>query len=64
MIVVFKKSYSDGVLEAKPGNIVKMNDKKANDLLQRGILDQYSGQYPPRFKTRDSKTKIQLKDLK
>lgn len=41
------------------GNITTVEDKIAEDLIQQKLAKEYTGQYPPK-----AKTKIKLKDLK
>jgi hypothetical protein len=41
------------------GMITTARLKEATDLIDRGLADQYTGEYPPR-----GKRKINLKDLK
>jgi hypothetical protein len=41
------------------GMITNAREKEANDLIDRGLANQYIGEYPPQNKTR-----INLKDLK
>jgi len=66
VIVVFLRTTDMELYIARPGNIVKMSDKKANEEISKGNAKQYTGEFPPRFKDRrpETKTKIQLKDLK
>jgi hypothetical protein len=42
------------------GNKTQMSRLKAEGLIQRGIVEEYSGPWPPK----KIKTKINLKDLK
>jgi hypothetical protein len=57
--IVFKKKYRDRVINAIRGNVVKMEQNKANDLIERGLADLHTGEYPPK-----GKAKFNLKDLK
>lgn len=58
MIVVYKRRHVTRLYTAVAGNIVKMDDAKANELIGKGIVERYFGEFPPKNKVR-----IELKDI-
>lgn len=59
MRIIFKKSCFWARHRRVVGMITNAREKEANDLIDRGLANQYIGEYPPQNKTR-----INLKDLK
>lgn len=58
--IIFKKRCVFNRHKRVVGNITTLTDHdKAQDLIKRGLADEYKGAYPP-----NGKTKINLKDLK
>jgi hypothetical protein len=57
--VEFIKAYNDNATRFKVGNKATMRREKADELIRLKIVQEYSGEWPPK-----DKTKINLKDLK
>lgn len=59
MRVIFKRACVFAGHRRVVGMITTTREKETKDLIERGLVDPYLGEYPPR-----RKLKINLKDLK
>jgi hypothetical protein len=59
IMVEFVKAYLMNGVRCKPGNKARMRTEKAQELIKKKIVKEYTGEWPPK-----TKTKINLKDLK
>jgi hypothetical protein len=57
--IEFIKEYLMNGVRYKPGNKARMRIEKAQELIKKKIIKEYTGEWPPK-----TKTKINLKDLK
>lgn len=58
--IMFIKAHKMNRQKWRVGHKAQMRSDKANELIKRGIAQEYIGEWPPRV----TKTKINLKDLK
>lgn len=59
MKVIFIRSHKRRIWKWVVGNVADLDTWLATELIEQGIAKEYTGQWPPR-----GKTKINLKDLK
>jgi hypothetical protein len=57
--IIFTRAYMFNRHQRYVGNITTVEDRIAEYLIEKGVAKQYTGDYPPK-----NKTKINLKDLK
>ena len=49
---IFKKAYN-GVIKFVRGNVATIWPDKAKELLEKGIIEKYTGEYPPKTKMKN-----------